>query len=188
MKTKSNNKFNQETIDLIINSAYGSAGLITKIKAWFLIRKNVELKNLYNEYKRTAKSVHSLDKDEMPDYVLQKLESKTGIELNTNETSFISDLTSILFAKPQLAFIATAVIIGVLLSSVLFKEPQIENNYSPSEIELANKQTREALAIVSRIFSSTQTKLTNEIIPNNVAKPINESFDYVNNLFKKGDI
>lgn len=188
MKTNLENKFDQETIDLIINSAYGSTGLITKIKVWFLIRRDVELKNLYNEYKRTAQSVHSLDKDELPYYVLQKVEPKTGIKLNTNETSFISDLTSLIFAKPKLAFIATALIIGVLLSSVLFKEPQIENNYTPSEIELANKQTFEALAIVSRIFSSTQTKLTEEIIPNNVAKPINESFDYVNNLFKKGDI
>jgi hypothetical protein len=188
MYEKLENKFEQETIDSVVNAAYGSCSIFDRVKVWFLIKKHAELNELYNDYRSTANSVHSMWTEEVPTYVLDKVESVTGVTITGNKDGFFSDLTSILFAKPQLVFIATAIVIGVLLTSVFFKEPVQENNYSSVEIELANKQAREALMLVSKIFNSTQATITEEIIPNRVVKPINESLGYINDLFKKGDI
>ena len=188
MYEKLENKFEQETIDSVVNAAYGSSSITEKIKVWFLLRKHNELKELYDDYKSTANSVHSIGTEEIPTYVLDKVESVTGVTITENKDGFLSDLTSILFAKPQLVFVATAIVVGVLLTSVFFKEPVQESNYSTLEIELANKQAREALMLVSKIFNSTQATITEEIIPNRVVKPINESLGYINDLFKKGDI
>ena len=77
---------------------------------------------------------------------------------------------------------------GILVSSIFLKNHQTEAQYSQAEIELANKQARQTLMLVSKIFNSTQETVTEQIIPNRVIKPLNESLGYVNNLFKKGDI
>lgn len=190
MNDQLENKFNEETIDLVINSAYGSSSLFQKIKAWFLIRENDELKELYNEYKSTAQSVHSLNEEKLPGYILHKVETETETNLSSNNNSFIADLTSILFEKPQLVFVTTAIIVGLIFSSIFFNQSKTINTspYTAEEVQLANKQAKEALAFVGKILNTTQATLTEEIIPNKVVKPINESFEYVNELLKKGDI
>lgn len=182
------NKNEQKTIDLIINAAYGSANMFEKIKVWFLIRKNEELNLLYREYKATADSIHLLPNEEMPDYILERVERSINNSIQINENSFISDLLNIFLTKPQIVFVATAVVIGLMISSIFVKEQQFNNQYSQAEIELANKQARETLMLVSKIFNSTQATITEDILPNRVVKPLNESFGYVNDLFKKGDI
>lgn len=190
MNNQLENKFNEETIDLIINAAYGNISMFQKIKVRFLIRENSELKKLYDEYKSTADSVHSLNEEELPEYVLRRIENETKVNITENENGFLSDLSSILFAKPQIIFVTTAIVVGLVISSILFKEPEVESTspYTAAEIELANKQAKEALALVGKILNSTQAALTEEIIPQKVVKPINESFEYVNELFNKGDI
>lgn len=188
MNEQPKNNFNEETIDLVITVAYGSANFFDTIKAWFLIKKHDELKAIYDEYRLTANSVHSLH-DEMPNHILDKVELATGVELSKGKDGFFSDLTGIFLAKPQIVFIATAIVVALLVSSVFFKEhQQIDTQYSQAEIELANKQARQTLMLVSKIFNSTQETVTEEIIPNRVVKPLNESLGYVNNLFKQGDI
>ncbi len=190
MNNKLENKLNEETIDLIINAAYGNASMFQKIKVWFLIKENGELKKLYDEYKSTADSVHSLNEEELPEYVMRRIENETKVNLAENENGFFSDISSILFAKPQIIFATTAIVVGLVVSSILFKESAVESTapYTAAEVELANKQAKEALALVGKILNSTQAALTEEIIPNRVVKPINEGFEYVNELFNKGDI
>lgn len=190
MNNQLENKFNEEIIDLIINAAYGSASLFQKIKVWFLIRENNELKELYNEYRSTAQSVHSLEEEQLPEYVLHKIEVETETNLSKSESSFLADLTSILFEKPQLIFVTTAIVIGLIVSSIFFNQSRDINTapYTAEEVQLANKQAKEALALVGKILNTTQATLTEEIIPNKVVKPINESFEYVNELLKEGDI
>lgn len=188
MNNQLENKIPEKTLDLIINAAYGSVNLFEKIKVWFLIKQNEELKSLYKEYKTTADSIHSLPHEEMPDYILERVEHSIKNSIQINENSFISDLLSIFLTKPQIVFVTTAVVIGLMISSIFVREQHFNNQYSQAEIELANKQAHEALLLVSKIFNSTQTTLTEEILPNRVVKPLNESFGYVNDLFKKGDI
>lgn len=188
MNNQLENKNEQKTTDLIINAAYGSVNVIEKIKVWFLIKQDEELNSLYKEYKATADSIHSLPHEEMPDYILERVEHSINNSIQVNENSFISDLLNIFLTRPQIVFVATAVVIGLMISSIFVKEQHIDNQYSQAEIELANKQARETLMLVSKIFNSTHTTLTEEILPNRVVKPLNESFGYVNDLFKKGDI
>jgi len=190
MNEQLENKFDEKTIDLIINAAYGSASLLQKINAWLLIRKNEELRELYDEYNSTAQSVHSLDEEKLPKYILQNLEAETEMNLTAGESSFLADLTSILFEKPQIIFVTTAVVIALFISSIFFNSPKQINTspYTTEEIQLANKQAKQAIAIVGKILNTTENTLTEEIIPDRVIKPINESFEYVNDLFKKGDI
>ena len=190
MNKQLENKFDEKTVDLIINAAYGSANLFQKIEVWLRIKKSGELEHLYNEYKSTAQSVHSLEKEELPKHVLQRIESETKVDLSGRESSLFANLTSILFERPQIIFATTAVIIGLIVSSMLINQPKEINTapYTALEIQLANKQAKEALALVGKILTTTQTALTEEIIPNKVVKPINESFEYVNEILKKGDI
>lgn len=178
--------------DLIINAAYGSANLLEKMKAKKLMRENSVLKDIYNEYKSTADSVHELEKEKMPDTILQNAEKTTEVNITRKEYSFFNDLAAIFFSKPQLAFIATAIVAALLIFSLITKqnnEIDFDNSqYTKNEVELANKQAKQTLMLVSQILSSTQASVTEDIIPNRVIKPINESFEYVNDLFKKGDI
>ena len=178
--------------DLIINAAYGSANLLGKMKAKKLMKENPVLKDIYNEYKSTADSVHELEKDKMPDTILQNTEKTTEVNITRKEYSFFNDLAVIFFSKPQLAFIATAIVAALLIFSVITKQNNSidfdKSEYTKNEVELANRQAKQTLMLVSQILSSTQASVTEDIIPNRVIKPINESFEYVNDLFKNGDI
>lgn len=178
--------------DLIINAAYGGITLFEKLKAKKLMRENPALKKFYDEYKSTADSVHQLEKEKMPASILQNAEKTTEVNITRKEYSFFNDLTTIFFSKPQLAFIATAIVAALLIFSVITKQNNSidfdKSEYTKNEVELANRQAKQTLMLVSQILSSTQASVTEEIIPNRVIKPINESFEYVNDLFKKGDI
>ncbi|MDZ7764621.1 MAG: hypothetical protein U5K00_09360 [Melioribacteraceae bacterium] len=162
------------------------------MKAKKLMKENSVLKDIYNEYKSTADSVHELEKEKMPDTILQNAEKTTEVNITRKEYSFFNDLTAIFFSKPQLAFIATAIVAALLIFSLITKqnnEIDFDNSqYTKNEVELAIKQAKQTLMLVSQILSSTQASVTEDIIPNRVIKPINESFEYVNDLFKKGDI
>lgn len=178
--------------DLIINTAYGSAGYWEKLKAKRLISSNPELKELFNEYKQTADSVHSLNKEVMPDSVLHNAETITETRLSKKENSFLDDLISVFYAKPQVTFIATAVVMGMLIFAVFTKNNNAIDYdsipYTKQEVERANRQAKQALMLVSQVLNTTSSTVTEQIIPNRVVKPINESFEYINNLFKEGDI
>ncbi len=178
--------------DLIINAAYGSLSYSENRKAKRLIKNNPELKELYNEYKSTADSVHSLPKEKMPDSVLHNTERFTEIDLSRKESSFTNDLVSIFYAKPQFTFIATAIVMAILIFSIFLKNNNSvdfeSSQYTKAEVEMANRQAKQTLMLVSHILNSTTSTVTEEIIPNRVVKPINESFNYVNDLLKKGDI
>ena len=182
-----------EIKNLIIETAYESASFLGKMRAEKLMKSNPELKTLYEEYKSTADSVHSLHKEEMPDSVLINTEQMTGTKLSRKSSSFFDDLLSIFYAKPQIAFAATAIVIGFLTFSIFLKNDSStidfeSSQYTRAEVELANRQAKHALLLVSQVLTTTSNKVADEIIPNRVVKPINESFEYVNDLFKKGDI
>ncbi len=178
--------------DLLINAAYGSAGFFDRLKVKKIIKNDPELRAIYNEYKSTADSVHSLENEAMPDSVLHNAELITESKLSKRGSSFLDDLLSVFFGKPQLTFVVTAVIIAMVTLSI-FKNHENDIDFESSqftraEVELANKQAKQALMLVGQILNSTSSQVTEEIIPTKVVKPINESLEYVNELFKKGDI
>ena len=68
----------------------------------------------------------------------------------------------------------------------VFTNKNNNHNYTQAEIELASAQTKEALALVSKMLYSTKTALTDEILPKHVGKPVKESFNYVNVFLTEG--
>lgn len=183
MKNMKSYNIDEKKLGKIISVAYGSASIAERIEVFVLVQRNTEAKKIFNEYKKTAKEVHELQKDELPLHVLEKVKTKVDTDVKEEKT-FWSDLVSLVIFKPQVSFAATIIIIAAVTLSILIKTGQPEYKYSQQEIEAATKQTKQALALVSDILLSTKTTITKDIIPNRVIKPVNESFNYVNEFIK----
>ena len=69
----------------------------------------------------------------------------------------------------------------------MFNKNEYKYEYTEQEIALADKQVKESLYFVSKIFNKAQTNLTEDILTDRVAKPISEGLNIVNELFKEGD-
>lgn len=191
MKHKKLFKIEEELHDKIINAAYGDAGIFDKIKIFFLSKKYPEVKSLFDEYRSTSKAVHSIEKEFMPDELFAKVKRTTGVK-EVQSNSFWGDLYVIIFSRPASSAIAAAALLIIIITSIFIKGPNISNlttgqagQYSKEEIALANKQTRQALAIIGKVFSKTEKTLKNDILAKRVGKPINKGLDMVNNLFNE---
>lgn len=183
-ETKAYN-IDEKTLEKIISAAYGSADIFEKLEVFFLIRKNPEAKKLFNEYKKTADEVHSLKRDELPESVLNGVKEKINGELKIEEKkTFLTDLTALIFLKPRASFAAVVLLAIAITLSVFVHTENPEPHYSQVEIEAASLQTKQALVLVSGILLSAEKTLTKEVIPNKVVKPVNESFNYVNNFMR----
>lgn len=177
-------KIDEQLHDKIISAAYGDAGIVDKIKIYFLSKKYHEVKSLFEKYRSTSKAVHSLEKEVLPDELLEKVKIKTGFK-ETQKNSFFFDFYSFVFARPALSGFATALLIIIIIISAFIKGPEFQTQYSKEEIALANRQTKQALAIIGKVFSKTEKTLKNEILAKRVGKPINEGLNIVNDLFNE---
>lgn len=177
-------KIDEQLHDKIINAAYGDAGIFDKIKIYFLAKKYTEVKSLFNEYRATSKAVHSIEKEFMPDELLEKIKPQTGVK-EFQKNSFFFDFYTFIFTRPVSSAIAAAALIILIITSVFIKGPDITNQYSKEEIALANKQTKQALAIIGKVFSNTENTLKNDILAKRVGQPINEGLGMINNLFNE---
>ena len=185
MKHKKYYKIDEQLHDKIISVAYGDAGLIDKIKIYLLANNNVEVKSLLNEYKSTSKAVHSIEKEFMPEELLARIKTETGIKNNENR-SFFFDFYSFIFSRPVISAAAAVILIAVIITSAFLKGPGLSNStYSPEEIALANKQAKQALAIVGKVFNQTEKAIKNDILAKRVGQPINKGLTIVNDLFKE---
>jgi hypothetical protein len=167
-------------MESIISTAYGDAGFFERIKIYRLAREYPEVKELLDEYRNTARSVHSINSDECPDGVLNNIVSISNIR--KDPSSFLLDIYTALFAKPAVSAAVVVVLTAVLVVSVSIDNGNY-NGYTQAEIEQANLQTRKALALVSDIFSRTENSIKNDILVDKISKPINSGVTAVNNLF-----
>jgi len=186
MNNKKTYNIDDKTLEKIISVAYGSAGIKDRISIYLLTKKSSEAKSILNDYRDTASQVHKLETEEMPEKILRKVQTeiKAGIK---KERSFLSDFLSLFLFKPRFSFTAVVIIVAAIVMSIFVRDNRMNSKYSQQEIERASRQTKQALALVSNIFNTTKTTITDDIIPNRVAKPINESFNYVNEIFQKGE-
>ena len=180
MKSKKYFKISDELMDSIISTAYGDAGFFERLKIYTLAGKYPEVNELLDEYRNTAESVHSIPPDECPDTVLRNIKSTAAIE--NRPSSFLFDIYAALFTKPAVSAIAAIVITAVLVLSVSLNNGEY-SGYTNAEIQHANMQTRQALAIVSSIFSKTEESIKKDILIDKVSKPLNNGVTTVNNLF-----
>ncbi len=178
MNYKKQSKISEELLNRIISVAYGSASFFERKQIEKLALKDEEVKLLLDEYKITANRVHSISKEEYSG----ELKVKTISKINK---SGLDDLYLILIGKPVIAAVATVLLISAITFSFFNNRELSYEGYTIAEVQKANIETKHALLIVNNIFSKTEKHLTNNILINEVSRPIKEGINRVNKLFKK---
>jgi hypothetical protein len=184
------NKICEKYTVSIIKAAYKDASFAERIRVRFHLRRCEECRNLFREHNVVAKALHQVPELECPDILIKKALSEVN-DGKTYQPSFLYDLFSILarfsFRKMAVGFAVIVIIVVFALLNRDYIKSDGSREYSEAQIEKANIQARQALAIISSVLNTTQTKLKNEILPEKVAKPINKSLYVINDLFNSGD-
>jgi uncharacterized membrane protein len=138
------------------------------------------VKNILYDYKATAAAVKCASKEYMSAGSLNDLKS----EIITGNNIFIFLFTGLykgLIIKP--VYSAGAVLIILIISTfILLRQPKHEQTYSKEQIILAEKQVKESFALVEQILVKAQNKTTEEVIRNDVVRPMQKGSVIVNNL------
>jgi hypothetical protein len=180
---KSQFQINENLLDRIISVAYGDANFLENLKIYFLAAKNDQIKRLLIEYKTSAKAVHSLKQDECPLEILEKVEVST-VKKNRQFSLAVKFLYPLLY-KPVFTVSIILLLISGLLFFTLFNKT-VNNQYSEAQIKLAEKQVKQSLVLVNKIFYRTAKKVEHDILKEQVAKPVHEGISTINDLFKGG--
>lgn len=182
-RTKSSD-IDEKILEKIISAAYGDAGFFDRLAVKKLAEKNPAVKKLLREYSDTAAAVRNIEPEECPPSVLHYAEVLTGQKTESRK-GFLSDLYTFAFAKPVLTLAVSVIIIAGVFSTIFIDRSSVRLNYTAEEIRAADLQTREALAIVGKIFESTNETLKNEILKNKVSPPVSRGMKVVNQLLDK---
>ena len=182
MKSQFDN--NEKQLQRIISVAYGDAGIIDKIKIYFLAARDNEIKKLLDEYKTTAGAVRNLEKENCPDEIIEKIKNNTGIK-DKNLFFPAAEFIHALIYRPALTAAAVLILAAVIFLFTLFNGAN-RNQYSEKQIKQAENQVKQSLVLVSKIFNRTADNLENNIIKEQVAKPVYEGVSTINELFRGG--
>jgi len=178
MNYKKSSKISEELLDRIISVAYGSASFLEKRRIYKLASQNNTIQKLLEEYENTASAVHSIPKEEyMGELKIQAI--------SDTKKSIFDEIYQILIGKPLVSAAATILLIFAITFSLFNNRELTYEGYSVAEIQKANLESKQALMIVNKIFSKTKKHLTNDILINEVSKPIKEGMNTVNKLFKQ---
>ena len=177
-------EISEELLNRIIAIAYGDAGLFEKIKISFLAIKHSEVKKILNEYKQIANAVDRIEIEKCPNEIIESVKNNTGVIKDNIIVLFINFVNQVLH-KP----VYTAAIILILLSSVvslLILNQKNETQITNKHVALAEKQVKQSIVFVNRIFEKTAGRVENDIIKQQVAKPVGQGISTINYLFKGG--
>ncbi len=173
-------KLNKKIEDEIISAAYGDVNFISKLKVYYVILFNKNARKVFNDYKKTKKALTDIKKKEnsinikLPSYITYK------------KPSFWTDIYCLFTAKPFLPVMYASIIILAIFLSIFFKErvisPKFTQNYTENEIKEADKQAKYALALISSLLNETNTTIKTEILKKQVAEPLNEGLNIINNM------
>jgi hypothetical protein len=178
---------NEKTADKIISVAYGDASLIDRISVGILIMQDKEALELYKEYKRTAAEVHDTASEEFPDSSLDKVYSETGVK-KERRRGISFDVFSVFISRPLIASASVVLLAGLLVVTMFIKTREPEAVYSQKEIELAEAQTSQVFKVINDAFENAGRIVKENILKENVAKPMNESVEKISNIISKGEI
>jgi len=171
-------KISEELHDRIILVAYGSASFLEKRRIEKLASENESVQKLLDEYKSSANLVHSIP--------IEKYSGKLNGQIITNSSKSILDyIYQIIVGRPAISAIATILIISAITFSLFKNKEPNYGDFTFAEVERANFESKQALLIINKIFSETEELITNDILINEVSKPIKEGIKTVNKLFYK---
>jgi hypothetical protein len=162
----------EELRNKIIAAAYEDAGLVDRLKIYFLTKKDAEAKRIFNEYKATAESIKSIKLEECPDSVIESVKIQTTKE------------KKLFIQKP--AFAVSLLVLIITVAVLMFQSKKEEPVYTKAEIELAEEQVKASLAIVNKVFKKTENLIQEEVLPKRVGKPIHKSLTIINEVLIGG--
>ena len=168
----------QKLIDKILNVAYGDASITERIIVFWKATRNDEVMRILEEYKATAKFVHNINKEKLPEYVVKSVHRR--IEFENESENLISKIYFALFSKPIFSAAVASLFALAIISTFIFRQPATTLEYSEAEIELAQQQLGESIAIVNKVFIKAEQKLEKEIINDRVSKQLNKGFNLIN--------
>jgi hypothetical protein len=187
MQKKISNKINTELIDKIINVAYGDAGIIDKIIVTWKAVSDESVKKLLEEYHTAANKVHKLRDADLPDYVVENVNNKIKPErVDENISSKISYSVFALFSRKAIPFAAAGIIALTVISFLIFNEPAPTHKYTKAEIELADIQLKQSLAIVGKVFTKAERNFSEDILNKQINKKLSKGYYLVNNILTGG--
>lgn len=181
---KNSINIDEKMYDKIIAVAYNDASLTDRFIVYRMAKRNSDVKKILEEYKRTANALRNIKPDELPDTVIDSVNSK--IENSKSENLLGSLIYSKIVARPLLSSSIVGLIILGLSALLFFNQPQPSKQYSKAEIELAQKQLSESLAIVNRVFKNAEQQLDKKVVPNIINKNIDKGFNLINDLLIGG--
>ena len=188
MQENISNKIDEKLLEKIIAVGYSDATVYERMVVWINARRYPEIEKLLNEYKLTASSVHSLDEKKLPEANLNSVYHKIGQREKTKPAfTFIdSFIHSFDFSKPLVSSAVMGFIIIIIVSVFIFYNPPPEQKYTKAEIELAQQQLGESLAIVNKVFQNTEKKIGVEVLSKHVSEPLNKGLIYLNDYLIGG--
>jgi hypothetical protein len=167
-------KIDEEVLNKIIAAAYKDGGLVERIKVHLLSKKYPEVKRIFDEYRATAEKIKNVPLDKCPGSVVESIQTKTA-----NQNKFF-------ILKPAYIFAAAFLVVTITASLIWFKSKEEKPVYTKAEIELAEEQVKESLAIVNKVFKKTENLIQDEVLPERVGKPIRKSLTIINDVLIGG--
>ena len=187
MQAKELNRMNKKLIDKIIKVAYGDARIFDSIYIHLKAVFDREIKSILIDYKNTAEAVHYLKREDVPEHIIEKVNAH--IDTTRERKSVFSGISYSFFSFFGKRAIP-ATVIGIIIVSVitffLLREPEPTHKYSKAEIELAETQLKQSLAIVGKAFQKAEKSFNEEIINNQLNKNLNRGYYLVNNILTGG--
>ena len=184
MQMKNSNNIDDKLYDKIVAVAYNDASLFDKFLINRLAKKNPDIKNILDEFKETANAIHNIQPEELPASVIASV--KNRVENNSRKNLFGSFIYSKIAAKPLLSSGIAGLVILCLSAILFFNHPQPTKQYSKAEIEIAQKQLAESMAIVNKVFKNAEKQFDKKVIPNIINKNTDKGFDLINDLLIGG--
>lgn len=183
MQKNISNKIDEDLLDKIIAVAYNDADLFDRIIVWLKARRHPEIELILTEYKLTAKSIHQLAESELPESITSSVRQLNKEKVKND---FIGSIFYSIASKPMLSASTAVIIILISVSVLLFYPTSPEHKYTKAEIELAQQQLGESLAIVNKVFRKTKIKVDEEVLSKHVSKPLNKGLIFLNDYLIGG--
>lgn len=187
MQEKKQAKIDDDLLNRIISVAYSDAGLYDRLFVWIKAKKNPAIKNLLDEYRLTANSIHNIKPEDISISINERLKNKIKpYEKRKSSTSNISYAFYSFFAKPVYAAASVTILLIAVIAFILFTHPAPKHSYTKAEIKLAQEQLEQSFAIVGKAFSDAETKLDKDVMTKHVSKPLNKSLNFLNDYLIGG--
>jgi hypothetical protein len=179
------NKIDPKSIDRIICVAYKDGSIIDRIIVAWKAAGDDNVKNLLEEYRASFNKVRKLKQVDLPDYVIKKVEEKMSLQKSAG--SFFGNLAFSFFnIFSSKAVAAAGIVILALVSFLIFRQPVSAHKYTKAEIELAEYQLKQSLAIVGKVFTKVEKNFSQDIINKQLNRTLNKGYYIVNNILTGG--